>query len=150
MKRISFNCVYCKKEVTTVFRGKKEPRYCASACVGGKKKQDLLDKWLSGQHTGLMPSGKMSGTIRNFLLEEAKFSCEECGWNKRHPVDNKPLVQIDHKDGNPMNCARKNLRVLCPNCHSLTPTYMARNASNPQRVLIRKTLKEMKLKRLGV
>ena len=48
--------------------------------------------------------------------------CEECGqsptWN------NKPLtLQIDHKDGNRQNNIEYNLRYLCPNCHTQTPTY---------------------------
>lgn len=35
-----------------------------------------------------------------------------------------PLVlQIDHLDGDRTNHRRGNLRFLCPNCHSQTPTY---------------------------
>ena len=36
----------------------------------------------------------------------------------------KPLIlHVDHVDGNPLNCEVKNLRFLCPNCHSQTDSY---------------------------
>jgi len=61
--------------------------------------------------------------IKEGLLVEC---CDECGlgttWN------NKPLVlHLDHKDGNPTNNNLSNLHLLCPNCHSQTPTYTGRN-----------------------
>lgn len=37
-----------------------------------------------------------------------------------------PLV-IDHIDGNHTNNTYSNLRLLCPNCHSLTPNYKSKN-----------------------
>lgn len=48
--------------------------------------------------------------------------CEECGqteiWN------GKPLVlQLEHIDGNNSNNLLENLKILCPNCHTQTPTY---------------------------
>jgi hypothetical protein len=42
-------------------------------------------------------------------------------WNK------KPLsLHVDHKDGNTFNNKSKNLRFLCPNCHSQTANYSGR------------------------
>jgi len=35
--------------------------------------------------------------------------------------ENKP--QVNHIDGNKENNHLSNVRILCPNCHSLTPTY---------------------------
>jgi len=32
-------------------------------------------------------------------------------------------LQLDHKDGNKRNNKKANLRFLCPNCHSQTPTW---------------------------
>lgn len=40
-----------------------------------------------------------------------------------------PLV-ADHVDGNWRNNNEKNLRLLCPNCDSLTPTYAGLNRGN--------------------
>lgn len=38
-------------------------------------------------------------------------------------------LHLDHKDGNKQNCTLENLRFLCPNCHSQTDTYTARNSN---------------------
>ena len=64
--------------------------------------------------------------IKARLLEEQAGKCGDCGiepvWN------NKPLVlQLDHKDGNNKNNLRDNLWMICPNCHSQTPTWCGRN-----------------------
>ena len=36
-------------------------------------------------------------------------------------------LELDHIDGNPENNARSNLRLVCPNCHSMLPTHRGRN-----------------------
>lgn len=38
-------------------------------------------------------------------------------------------LEIDHIDGDNQNNARENLEAVCPNCHSLTPTWRGRNIS---------------------
>ena len=53
--------------------------------------------------------------------------CEECGqgpiWN------NKPLtLQLDHINGNRADNRIENLRILCPHCHTQTPTFAGRNS----------------------
>lgn len=43
-----------------------------------------------------------------------------------------PLV-ADHIDGNWKNNTEDNLRLICPNCDSLSPTYAALNRGNGRR-----------------
>lgn len=68
--------------------------------------------------------------LKRALLESGvEEKCEQCGlgpaWN------DKPItLQIDHKDGNVLNNLKDNLRFLCPNCHSQTETYGAKNIKN--------------------
>jgi len=72
------------------------------------------------------PDNKVpSGVLSKWLKLEREWCCEECNiseWN------NKPLtLEIDHIDGDNSNNELTNLRILCPNCHSQTPTWRGRN-----------------------
>lgn len=52
--------------------------------------------------------------------------CTKCGVGPEW--EDEPLaLQVDHKDGNVFNSVLENLRLLCPNCHSQTETYAAKN-----------------------
>lgn len=61
--------------------------------------------------------------IKSGLLNVA---CEKCGITDKWNGD--PLVLIlDHKNGKRRDHRLENLRFLCPNCHSQTPTFAGRN-----------------------
>lgn len=68
-----------------------------------------------------------ASVLRRALLESGRMlECEWCGlkdsWNE------KPIVlEIDHVDGDTYHNDQTNLRFLCPNCHSQTPTHGTRN-----------------------
>lgn len=71
-------------------------------------------------------------TIQSHKLKLRLFSegfklkiCEGCTlttW-KGLPIS----LELDHVDGDHDNNELSNLRVLCPNCHSQTPTYRGKN-----------------------
>lgn len=75
------------------------------------------------------PNQKVSwSTILRMISEYDLLSpnCSECGifpkWN------GKPLtIHVDHINGVNTDNRLENLRRLCPNCHSQTPTYCAKN-----------------------
>lgn len=59
------------------------------------------------------------------VIEEQGGRCNRCNidvW-----MDQPITLEIDHIDGNRTNNARENLEGLCPNCHSVTPTWRGRN-----------------------
>lgn len=73
-------------------------------------------------------SNFQSYKLRNRLFKEGlkQKCCEECGWKKKSPDGRLPL-ELDHINGDSMDNRLENLRMLCPNCHSLKPTHRGRN-----------------------
>ena len=71
----------------------------------------------------LQNSNLRTRLIKEGILENKCFCC------KMLPIwDNKPLtLQLDHIDGDYTNNELSNLRLLCPNCHSQTPTWSGKN-----------------------
>ena len=66
-----------------------------------------------------------SGNHKAALLSERGHRCEDCGLSewKDQPI---PL-ELEHTDGDNKNHTRENLKLLCCNCHALTPTWRGRN-----------------------
>ncbi len=71
--------------------------------------------------------------FQSFKLKKRLFAaglkpqqCEKCGWAEKTKDGYLPL-ELDHINGNRHDNRLENLRVLCPNCHSLQPTHRGRN-----------------------
>jgi hypothetical protein len=68
------------------------------------------------------PINSHSLKLKLYELELKGKKCEICKisseWNGKHLS-----LHLDHIDGNNSNNLLKNLRILCPNCHSQTETY---------------------------
>lgn len=62
------------------------------------------------------------------LREQQNNSCLFCGISEWR--GQKIVLELDHVDGNSSNNVRKNLRLLCPNCHSQTDTWRGRNINS--------------------
>ncbi len=85
----------------------------------------------------VMISKRMArGAIKRRLIEIGLFEerCSKCGIDEWR---GKPLsIYIDHINGVKNDWRLENLRMLCPNCHSQTPTFSGKNLRNPHRAMV--------------
>lgn len=100
-------CIVCNKLHTGRI-------YCSMKC----KRQHMLT---------LFNEGKIISRIvlRKYLI---LYRGEGCGICKISQWKNQPLLlEVDHIDGNASNNLPSNLQLICPNCHSITPSWKGRN-----------------------
>lgn len=71
---------------------------------------------------------------RLFMNNIKQPHCEECGWAKK-ATDGRIPLELDHINGNRNDNRLKNLRILCPSCHSLKPTHRGKNIGKTARVV---------------
>ena len=86
-----------------------------------KAKEMAGQKLLDGSYKGT------NSSIRKILHEQfnIKEECQNCGIAEWQGV--KIPLELDHINGDSTNNSVDNLRLLCPNCHSITPTWRGRN-----------------------
>lgn len=116
----TFSCNSCGKSVMTR-GGKTANKYCSSACSVKGFYQATSARFNSGLIN-------QRPTLRKLIARSKGYTCSQCNiseWN------NKPItLQVNHIDGNCTNNMPDNLELICPNCHSQTDTFGARNKGN--------------------
>ena len=119
-------CINCGKKTDSYIR-----KFCSHRCQHAFKYKQTVEKWLNEEISGLSKSGKDTRSfVKKYIIETFGNKCQKCGWDKVNPSTDKVPIQLHHIDGNFRNCRPENLQLLCPNCHSLTPTFGSLNSKN--------------------
>lgn len=125
-KREKVKCLFCKTK--DAFN-----KFCSNRCQYDYDLDQWIKKWLRNEVA--VEAG--SKRLKKALIFLVGNKCEKCGWCEKHPVTGNVPVQIHHEDGDDSNNKRDNVKLLCPNCHSLTPNYAALNIRRTPKPYIR-------------
>jgi hypothetical protein len=98
-------CGWCGKMFTP--RSHHEQRCCSTSC---SRNAFNADKRKANQNAGLFADYREA---KSALLWNMA-ACQECGW-KAEPA----ILELHHIDRNRRNNHLSNLKLLCPNCHTL-------------------------------
>jgi hypothetical protein len=112
-------CLNCNKPLEA-----HQYKFCSSDCSGKFQWKNTITKIENGN------TSFGENTYKKYLIHKHGNRCMKCGWNEINPTTGLVPIQLEHKDGNSGNHNLLNLELLCPNCHSLTPTYGALNKGN--------------------
>ena len=88
------------------------------------KEKVPLQEILQGLHPYFQTYKLKIRLLKSEVLANQCSICSVSDWNGKSLN-----LELDHIDGNRQNHILSNLRLLCPNCHSQTDTYRAKNKS---------------------
>ena len=77
--------------------------------------------WSKGQQLKDWSSYTTIVAVKKHLIATRGYSCESCSLS--HWLGSSLSLELDHIDGDRTHNEPTNLRILCPNCHSQTPTW---------------------------
>ena len=102
-----------------LYTSEKAPKPDEDELVEGEdiEKARDLDDYFSNKYP--MQSDK----LKRRIIREAVFPRECAGCKCSEWKGSVVPLELDHIDGDHGNNAKENLRLVCPNCHALTPTY---------------------------
>ena len=94
--------------------------FLGKAAYSGKRRKAEHQPWKRNASELLVDTHneRVSGRIlrRAMLESNIEYKCNLCGLSNW--MDTIIILEVDHIDGNSLDCRLENLQFLCPNCHS--------------------------------
>lgn len=100
-------------------------KYCSNKCQRTYQYKQYIEMWKQGLASGNrgVVTKNISGHIKRYLIEVFGERCSVCRWDIKHPVTKRVPLEVDHINGDASDTTEKNLRLICPNCHSLSLNF---------------------------
>ena len=127
---------FCSSSCSAVFNNPKRAIKRVCVCCGSQTKNKkfcnmkcfYVDKKKQTE-TSIEKGKKVTNdTFKSYLINKNGHKCQICSFSE---WGDKPILLIlDHVNGNSDDCSLENLRLICSNCDTLTPTYKGRNKGN--------------------
>lgn len=143
---ITYKSKFCSHRCAGIFnsqnRGNSKRNKTSNCSNCGKVKKTLVSTYCSNNCKNQVDRKVIFSLIENgdttlgerwyklYLINKQGTKCMDCGWNQVNPTTGLVPTQLEHIDGKHLNNSLDNLKILCPNCHSLTPTYGFLNKGN--------------------
>jgi hypothetical protein len=145
-KKLRTPCLSCGKEPACAGY-----KYCSNVCQQEYQYQRYVRQWKLGAISGLNNLGLVGSSVKRYLRGKYEDKCCICNWSEVNSITGKVPLVADHIDGNWRNNCEDNLRLLCPNCDALTPTFSALNKGKgrPNRAVSKRTKEAAELARLA-
>lgn len=129
IKPLTNTCIQCGKDTNN-------PSYCSRSCrttyvnYRRPRNQKPLKLTIEEQTAQRFNAGTVESrsTLRIYLAKQNGYQCAICSLSNW--LDKPITLVVDHINGDASNNFPENLRLLCPNCNSQTPTFAGRNKGN--------------------
>ena len=128
-----YYCLNCGIDITNAKNTMH--KFCSNKCQQEYNKKQWVSKYKQDNSIAKSTKwGQIPKQLRNYIFDKYQNKCCLCGWGKINPYTNTIPLEIDHIDGNAENNSEENLRLVCPNCHSLTSTYRGANRGHGRNI----------------
>jgi hypothetical protein len=118
-------CLQCGNKI------KSSNKFCSVKCNGKYKHISNYNNYIKNPKD-FNNGNYIPKNFKDFFMIEQDYKCKICGikneWN-----DQLLIFVCDHIDGDCSNNIRENIRMICPNCDSQTPTFKSKNKKSKRR-----------------